>query len=111
MPALLPASFKLQIDLAASKLQIFRNACGAFIFFFCSRFRFTHRDRSPSKNEPKKRRRHRIYSPDGVAAMWSRTAECAQNNFFDIGQQCPVTQKVIELAIGMKEVFTWYGCD
>jgi hypothetical protein len=81
--------------------HLLNYACRGLLFSFFAR----------PKNETKKRRRHRIYSPDGVAAMWSRTAECAQNNFFDIGQKCPVTQKVIELAIGMKEVFTWYGCD
>jgi hypothetical protein len=43
---------------------MFYNACGALSFSFFAR----------PKNETKKRRRHRMYSPDGEAALWSRSA-------------------------------------
>jgi hypothetical protein len=64
---------------------VLHDACGALLFSFFAR----------PKNETKKRRRHRIYSPDGVAAMWSRSAWYTQNYFFDIGQRCPVALKII----------------
>jgi hypothetical protein len=48
-----PASFKLQIDLAASKLQIFYNACGAFILVFCSPKKRNQKKAPPSDIQPR----------------------------------------------------------
>jgi hypothetical protein len=47
----------------------------------------------------------------GEAAMWFFAARCTQHYSFDFGQQCPVTQEFIYLAIGMEDIVSWYSFD
>jgi hypothetical protein len=55
---------RIQSSYGSLNASLFYNACGALSFSFFAR----------PKNETKKRRRHRMYSPDGEAALWSRSA-------------------------------------
>jgi hypothetical protein len=63
-------------------LSGFTPAALVFSFFVCP------------KKETKKGHRQSIYSMIGEAAMWIQSAKCTVHHVFDIGQQCPVTQKV-----------------
>jgi hypothetical protein len=57
----------------------FITPAAGFYVTFCSRCRFSHRDRSPSKSH-QKRRRQSIYSMIGEAAMWIRGTKYTVNH-------------------------------